>query len=88
MKTINIKEEHAALLERSARRISLALNKRVPPKKVLETILDLVMEDEAMYDPETGEPLTGIKRKFVQQERERRTVSFDVEALIDRLRVI
>ena len=88
MASITITKHHAAYLERTARRLSELSGKRVGKKNVLHAILDMAIEDEAIYDPATSEPIDPYRKKVCQAERKSRTASFDVEALFSSLRAI
>ena len=83
MPTITITKEHAAYLERTARRLSDLAHKKVSKRDVLTALLDTAIEDEAVYDPETSEPLDPYRKQVCQAEREARTASFDVDSLFE-----
>jgi hypothetical protein len=82
MPTITITREQSAYLERTARQLSSLANRKVGKREVLSALLDTAIEDEAVYDPETSEPLDPYRKRICQAEREARTASFDVESLL------
>ena len=88
MKTVTLKPEHSAYLERTARDLSAKAGKKVSKRAVLHLILDIAINDEAMYDPSTDAPLDPYRKEFVQGEKEARTASFDVQGLFDALSAI
>lgn len=88
MASVTITKHHAAWIDRTARRMSELTGRRVGKKEVLQALIETAMNDEAMYDPQTSEPLDPYRKRICQQEREARTASFDVEALMDSLRTI
>ena len=88
MASVIITKHHSAYLERTARRLSELSGKRVGKKDVLHALLDTAIEDEAIYDPATSEPIDPYRKRICQAERKGRTASFDVEALFSSLRAI
>jgi len=88
MKTVGLKQEHGAYLERTARKLSELSGRRVSSKEVLHTLVDIAIRDEGVYDPKSHEPLDAYAREFRQSEKEARTASFDVPKLFEALRAI
>lgn len=88
MPSITVNQHQSAYLERTARRLTSLLGRKVSKRDVLSALLDVAIEDEGMYDPETSEPIDPYRKKIVQAEREGRTASFDVDALFDSLKAI
>ena len=88
MKTVSLKPEHGAYLERTARKLSDLSGRRVSNREVLHSILDVAIRDEGIYDPKSHEPLSAYSKEFRQVEKEARTADFDVPRLLDALRAI
>lgn len=81
MPSVTLTKHHSAFLERTARRLSNLSGKAVSKKEVLAALLDIAIEDEGVYDPETSEPLEPLRKQICQAERGARTASFDVDAI-------
>jgi len=86
MKRIPVSNQHSAYLDRTARRLSELFGTKVTPKQALSLLLDLALEDEEMYDLDGTSPIDPYKKEFKQIEKEARTASFDVVALLDKLK--
>ena len=65
-----MKPHHERYLERRARELSRALGRAVKPAEVLELLVELAIEDEALYDPGSGAVLSTERRTAVQPERD------------------
>jgi len=82
MASVTITKHQSAYLERTARRLSDLAGRRITKAAVLSTLLDVAIEDEGVYDPQSSEPLDPYRKRICQAEREARTVSFDIESLL------
>lgn len=82
MPTVTITQHQSAYLGRTARTLSERLGKKVSKKEVLYALIDTAIEDEAIYDPQTSEPLDPLRKRICQAERRGRTASFDAEGLL------
>ena len=81
-------KHHNAYLERTARRLSQLSGRRVSKKEVLQCLIDIAIEDEGVYEPESSEPLSPLRKVFCQTEKEARTASFDVDSIFQALSAI
>ena len=88
MASISLTKHQDAFLQRTARRLSELAGRRVSKREAFSLILSVAIDDEAVYDPETSDPIDPIRKKVCQGEREARTASFDIESLFNSLRAI
>lgn len=68
-----MKPHHDRYLERTARVLSKDAGRRVRVEEVLELLVELAIQDEGLYEPETGAVLTAGTRAPIQPERVRPT---------------
>lgn len=69
-----MREHHERYLERTARALTRA-GQRVTPARVLELLVELAIEDERVYDPDTGLPLATLERSVTQAARDPSTAA-------------
>ena len=80
---MKLKDHHRAYLERVARRLTQESGKKITPRMVLESILDLAIADEELFDPEDpGQPVSVRRRAVLQAERRQRTVRLEPHELV------
>jgi len=82
MADINLHGQHLSYLDRTARKMSRRLGKRVSRRDVVEALIEIAISDEEIYDPEYEIPTTSLRREIVQVERESRTCKYSVEELL------
>lgn len=88
MANITVNTHHDAFLQRTARKLSELSKRKVSKREVLHVLIEIAIEDEGVYDPWTSEPISPIRRKVCQAEKEARTASFDIESLFASLKSI
>ena len=83
MPSISLTTDQAAFLDRTARSLSEKVGRKVSRRDVLSLLIEVAIEDEAVYDIESGGPLSPYKKRISQAQRRSRTASFDVGALVE-----
>ena len=76
---------HRQYLSRTAREMTRRTGRKVTEKEVLETLLDLAIQDEAVYDPRDSRPLSAASRDIIQADRGTRSLDLTPEALLAEL---
>jgi len=82
MPSVTVRNEHKAYLERTARALSERSGTRVTMTEVLQSILDICIQDEGMYDPRSSAPVQPDKRDIYVVERNTRTRSLTLEEIL------
>jgi len=82
MPTVTVTQHQSAYLARTARSLSSLLGRKVSKRDVLHVLIDLAVEDEGVYDPQTSEPMDPLRKRICQAEKIARATSFDTAALL------
>jgi hypothetical protein len=82
MPSVTVRNEHKAYLERTARALTERSGTRVTTTDVLQSILDLCIRDEGMYETRLSVPVQPDKRDIYVAERDARTRSLSIEELL------
>lgn len=79
-----IEDQHEAYLSRTSRRLSLQRGALVSKRAVLQALLDLAIQDEAKFDPETpGQVLGNERRELLALESESSTARLTAPELLN-----
>ena len=73
MPSVTIRNDQKAYLERVAREASKKVGRRVSPTEALQGLLDLCIQDEAVYEPKTSSPMSAERRDLFVEKRSKRT---------------
>ena len=73
MPSVTIRNDQKAYLERVAREASKKVGRRVSPTEALQGLLDLCIQDEAVYEPKTSSPMSAERRDLFVERRSNRT---------------
>lgn len=82
MPTVTVRNEHKAYLERTARALSERSGTRVTMTEVLQSILDICIQDEGVYETRSSNPVQPDKRDIYVVERSTRTRSLTLEEIL------
>lgn len=85
MPSVTIRNDQKAYLERMARKLSERGDSRVTPSDVVQLILDVCIQDEAVYEPKSASPLRPETRDIYVAERDARTQPLSIEELLSRI---
>lgn len=82
MPSVTIRNDQKAYLERVAREASKKVGRRVSPTEALQGLLDLCIQDEAVYEPKTSSPMSAERRDLFIEKRSKRTVEMTLEQVL------
>ena len=82
MPSVTIRNDQKAYLERVAREASKKMGRRVSPTEALQGLLDLCIQDEAVYEPKTSSPMSAERRDLFIEKRSKRTVEMTLEQVL------
>lgn len=74
------KDSHRQYLLRTARSLSRKMRREISPQQVLDSLLDLAIQDEAIYDPEDNRVLSAEERVLRQSAGNYRSRRFEEDA--------
>ena len=85
MPMITIRTDQKAYLERVSREASKKVGRRVSPSEMAQLIFDMCIQDEAVYEARTADPVQPDRREIYKAAAERRTTSLEIGELLKRI---
>lgn len=85
MPSVTIRNDQRAYLERVARKASKKVGRRVSPTEALQGLLDLCIQDEAIYEPKTSSPMSAERRDLFVERRSKRTRVLNLDEILSRV---
>lgn len=85
MPMITIRHDQKAYLERLSREASKRASRKVSVTEIAQLVLDLCIQDEAVYEARTADPVQPDRRGVYRAAAERRSTSLTLETLLERL---
>lgn len=85
MPSVTIRNDQKAYLERVAREASKKVGRRVSPTEALQGLLDLCIQDEAIYEPKTSSPMSAERRDLFIERRSKRTRTLNLDEILSRV---
>jgi|SaaInlLV_10m_DNA_4_1040232.scaffolds.fasta_scaffold51252_2 hypothetical protein len=82
MPVITIRTDQRAYLERVSREASKKAGRRVSPTEVAQQILDICIQDEAIYEARTANPVQPDRREIYKEAAKRRSTSLELGELL------
>jgi hypothetical protein len=83
--SVTIRNDQRAYLERVAREASKKVGRRVSPTEALQGLLDLCIQDEAIYEPKTSSPMRAERRDLFVEKRSKRTRVLGLDEILSRV---